>query len=254
MSLNKLVLKMYNYIFIEDIDYNEIEFMVRDNLIGLCWGTENEEYYEINDVIDEFLDRFFRKDEKQQYGYIGEFLYYLYVLKNDEIISPVSLFFNQEEKSFKKGFDLLGFDGNELWYSEVKSGNKKDNDIDYYNMERLNTAYSDIKDKLKYINRNTNYWDSAKSNICKIKAKGIVSERKNIIEILTNDRGKEEIKNIIIVSVVFDDSNEILDIEKIKRKYEQLKSNKENITIVCIRKKTIDKIIEIIKRVRDNDE
>ena len=237
MSLNRLVLKMYNYIFIEDVDYNEIELMVRDNLIGLCWGTENEECYKINDVIDEFLDRFFRKDEKQQYGYIGEFLYYLYVLKNDEIIAPVSMFFNQEEKSFKKGFDLLGFDGNELWYSEVKSGNKKDNNIDEYNMERLNTAYSDIKDKLKYINRNTNYWDSAKSNICKIKAKGIVSERKNVIEILTNDRGKEEIKNIIIVSIVFDDSNEILDIEKIKRKYDQLKSKKENITIVCIRKK-----------------
>ena len=253
MSLNSLNLKNYNYIFIEEVDYENIEMMLRDNLVGLCWGTENEAIYNINDVIDEFLDRFFRKSEEQQYGYIGEFLYYLYILNNDDIISPVSIFFNQEEKSFKKGFDLLGYDGNELWYSEVKSGVKKENDIDAANLERLSTAYRDIKDKLKFINRNTNYWDTAKSNICKIKVKGIISDRKSIVDILTADRTKENIKNVIIVSVIFDNSNVDLDVQKIKEKYDNIKSQRENITIVCIRKKTIDKIIEIIKGVRTNE-
>lgn len=253
MSLNNLNLKNYNYVFIEDVDYENIEMMLRNNLVGLCWGTENEDYYDINDVIDEFLDRFFRKSEEQQFGYIGEFLYYLYILNNADIISPVSIFFNQEEKSFKKGFDLLGYDGSELWYSEVKSGEKKEYDIDSVNLERLSTAYRDIKDKLRFINRNTNYWDTAKSNICKIKVNGIISDRNNVVNILTTDRVKENIKNVIIVSVIFDNSTVDLNVRKIKEKYDNIKSQRENITIVCIRKKTIDKIIEIIKGVRTSE-
>ena len=63
----------------------------------------------------------------------------------------------------------------------------------------------------------------------------------------------ENIKNVIIVSVIFDNSNVDLDVKKIKEKYDSIKSQKENITIVCIRKKTIDKIIEIIKGVRTNE-
>lgn len=251
MSLSKLELKACNNLFIEDIDYENIETTIKENLIGLCWGTGNEEIYDINDVIDEFLKRFERKSKEQKYGYIGEFLYYLYVLQNVDIIKPVSVFFNQEERGFKKGFDLLGFDGNEIWYSEVKSGNRGDKNIDDYNMERLSTAYSDIKGKLAYKNRNKNYWDTAKSNICKIKFSDVHDERKEIIKILTEDRNREELNNAIIVSVIFDDSKMALNLEKIQKKYNNLKKQKENVCIVCIRKKTVEKVIEILKKVRD---
>ena len=249
MPLKKLALRTCNSIFVEDIDYEDIETTIRENLIGLCWGTENEEFYDINDVIDEFMERFERKSDEQKYGYIGEFLYYLYVLQNVEIIKPISLFFNQEERGFKKGFDLLCFDGNEFWYSEVKSGNRGNKDIDDYNMERLSTAYRDIKDKLAYKNRNTNYWDTAKSNICKMRLSNSIDERKEIMKILTEDRNREELNNAIIVSVIFDDSDKILDIEKIEEKYNDLKKYKENISIVCIRKKTVEKVIEILQGV-----
>lgn len=251
MSLSKLELKTCNYLFIENIDYEDIETTIKENLIGLCWGTENEEYYNINDVIDEFLERFERKSKEQKYGYIGEFLYYLYILQNVEIIKPVSVFFNQEERGFKKGFDLLAFDGFEFWYSEVKSGNRDDKDIDDYNIERLSTAYSDIKTKLAYKNRNKNYWDTAKSNICKIKLSDERDERKEIMQILTEDRNREELNNAIIVSVIFDDSNLPLNLEKIQKKYDNLKKQKENICIVCIRKKTVEKVIEILQKVRE---
>ncbi len=162
MSLSRLEFRTYNSLFIEDVDYKTIETTIKENLIGLCWGTENEEFYDINDVIDEFLERFERKSKEQKYGYIGEFLYYLYILHNVEIIKPASVFFNQEERGFKKGFDLLGYDGKEFWYSEVKSGSRDNKNIDECNMERLSTAYNDIKTKLAYKNRNTNYWDTAK--------------------------------------------------------------------------------------------
>ena len=121
MALSKLVLKNYNSIFIDDVDYPDIELIIKENLINLCWGSENEEFYDINEVIEEFLERFKNKNTEQKYGYIGEFLYYLYILYNADVIKPVSLFFNQEERGFKKGFDLLGYGNNEFWYSEVKS-------------------------------------------------------------------------------------------------------------------------------------
>ena len=249
MSLDKMQLRNFNNIFIEDCDYYEIEKIIKQNLIGLCWGTENIEYYNINDVISEFLERFNKKSNEQKYGYIGEFLYYLYVLKNIEIIKPVSLFFNQEERSFKKGFDLLGYDGKEFWYSEVKSGSRGEKDINDYNLERISTAYSDIIKKLSSKNRNKNYWDTAKANICKIRLSGGKDERTKMINILTSDRNTNKLNNIIIVSVVFDDSPTTLNIDQIKNKYENLKEEKENITIICIRKKTIQKIISVLQGV-----
>lgn len=254
MALPKLELKNYNSIFVDNIDYHDIELIIKENLISLCWGSENEEFYNINEVIEEFLERFKKKNTEQKYGYIGEFLYYLYILYNVDVIKPVSLFFNQEERGFKKGFDLLGYGNNELWYSEVKSGSADNKDIDDYNLERLYTAYKDIVSKLSFKNRNKNYWDTAKANICKIKFTNGYTERKEIIKILTEEKSVNKLNNIIIVSVVFSNSITPLDMSKIQDKYNKLKSNSENITIVCIRKKTIEKIIEMLLRMCSNNE
>ena len=252
MAFGELILRNYNYLFINDDDYKEIKSLILEHLIGLCWGTENQfsECYNLCDVIDEFLTRFESKSEEQKYGYIGEFLFYLYIIHNNDVIKPYSIFFNQDERSFKIGFDLLGFDGVDIWYSEVKSGNKNDKIIDDYNNERLNTAYRDIKEKLALKNRNTNYWDTAKSNIIKFHFSDI-NERKQIVNILTEDRNKEVLNNAIIVSVVFDDSDLELNLEKIMEKYNSLKVEKENITVVCIRKRTIDNIIKIFYDIRN---
>ena len=131
---------------------------------------------------------------------------------------------------------------------DISNGTYKN--IDDYNNERLNTAYRDIKQKLALKNRNTNYWDTAKSNIVKFHFSD-VNERKQIVNILTEDRNKEILNNAIIVSVVFDDSDLELNLEKIIEKYNSLKVEKENITIVCIRKRTIDNIIKIFYDIRN---
>lgn len=247
-----LQLGNYNCILIKETDYERIKTLIKENLIGLCWGKENAECFDIKDVINEFMERLSKKSIEQQYGYIGEFIYYLYILQNDKILKPLSIFFNQEERSFKKGFDLLGFDGENMWYSEVKSGNSNDKDIDSYNLERLSTAYNDIKDKLKIKNRNTNYWDTAKSNLCKIE--NSKDERSRLSKILDDDKKIEFIENKIITSVIFDKSDILLDNNKVKDKYDRLKCLEKNITIICIRKKTIEKVISILKEVQKENE
>lgn len=252
MFEHELQLGNYNCIFIKETDYEKIKSIIKENLISLCWGKENTECFDIKSVISEFMERFSKKPIEQQYGYIGEFIYYLYILHNDKVLKPLSIFFNQEERSFKKGFDLLGFDGENMWYSEVKSGNPNGKNIDSYNLERLNTAYSDIKAKLKFKNRNTNYWDTAKSNLSKIEDSK--DERMRLSKILDNDKKIEFIENKILTSVIFNESDLLLDSNKVKKKYDRLKHLEKNITIICIRKKTIEKVISILKEVEKENE
>ncbi len=57
---------------------------------------------------------------------LGELLSHVIILKlfpNFEVVSP---FFNMEEKSIRKGFDLLLYEAstNNIWITEVKSGAK----------------------------------------------------------------------------------------------------------------------------------
>lgn len=252
MLENTFQLDNYNYIFINESDYDKLKKIIKENIVSLCWGKENVECFNLGSVIKEFMNRFSSKSPEQKYGYIGEFIYYIYILQNMKVLRPLSLFFNQEEKSFKKGFDLLGFDGENIWYSEVKSGNSNTKDINEYNLERLNAAYRDINEKLQFKNRNANYWDTAKSNLCKIE--GIKSERARLSKILDGDRELKTIENKIITSVVFNNSELQLDEKIIKEKFNRLKKNDAKITIVCIRKKTIDKIIDILKEVQEENE
>lgn len=248
---SKLKLRDYNIIFIREENYIRMKELIKNNLVSLCWGKENEDAYNIKDVIEEFMNRLEKKKKKQKYGFIGEFVYYLYILDNSNIIKPISLFFNQEERSFKKGFDLVGYDGKDIWYSEVKSGNAEKKDIDVFNLERLSTACKDINEKLDPNNRNKNYWETAKSNLIKIISKND-STRKSILELLNKEEKNEKnenINNIIATSVIFDNSERQLTEEKVKKKINKLRKNNKEVTLVCIRKKTIEKVLDILMEV-----
>jgi len=249
---NVLELDNYNYIFIKETDYKIIKKMIEDSIVELCWGSENVECFDVKSVIDEFMERFSGKSTDQKYGYIGEFIYYLYIMQNQTVLKPLSIFFNQEERSFKKGFDLLGFDGENMWYSEVKSGSPNGQDVDSYNLERLSTAYNDIKHKLELKNRNYNYWETAKANLCKVE--GVKNERNRLARILDSDKKLEKIENKIITSVIFQNSDLPLNTDKIKEKYERLHKDEKKITIVCIRKKTIEIVIDLLKEVQKENE
>jgi len=248
MLSSKLELKNFNYVFIDELDYGLIKRTIKDNLVSLCWGEENNDVFTISDVIKEFMVRFSRKNINQKYGYIGELIYYIYVLNNSNVMRPISLFFNQEDKSFKKGFDFLGFDGDNVWYSEVKSGNSEGKDINLYNIERLNKAYSDICKKLISKDRNDTYWETAKSNLCKIVTSK--NDRTVIADIINSDKKNSNIENKVIVSVIFEDSDVQLNKDNIEKIYNRISSKDPCITIISIRKKTIDRVIKILEEVQ----
>lgn len=57
---------------------------------------------------------------------IGELLVHI-IVNIEGKYTPASPFLNMEERSFRKGYDLVMYDSDtdELWINEVKSGNKQ---------------------------------------------------------------------------------------------------------------------------------
>ena len=70
----------------------------------------------------------------------------------------------------KKGFDVLLFDGEKVWYSEVKSReNASEEEITSAHSKKIKEAINDITEKFN--SNNDNYWLTAKTNIVNIKSK-----------------------------------------------------------------------------------
>jgi hypothetical protein len=77
-------------------------------------------------------------------------------------LTSAAVFFNKEERSIKKGFDLtfheVGSDA--VWYGEVKSGGVQTESADAKSKSLLNTAASDLASKLGPGARRSR-WDAA---------------------------------------------------------------------------------------------
>src|SRR5690606_31574732 len=81
-------------------------------------------------------------------GMIGELLAHLLLNYTDNNFTSLSILKNKEEKSIKKGFDIIycEVDCDKLWYSEVKSGKSESGkeDSNTYNDILLNRAKKGI--------------------------------------------------------------------------------------------------------------
>jgi hypothetical protein len=103
---------------------------IRSKLVGVCRGLAREEKQLPSDSYDftlrEFLDRYTPKSDDTKKGMIGELLSHILIRRLVETFSPISPFFNMEERSIKKAFDIVFHctDTNEIWFTEVKSGAK----------------------------------------------------------------------------------------------------------------------------------
>ena len=113
---------------------DEIKAELRRFLAVICYGEEDvssgEDAYSYKNTLKEFLLRCQEQGKMESSnrikGFMGELLTHL-LLRIEDTFQITSACFNLEERSFKKGFDIIVFDNenNELWITEVKSGEKK---------------------------------------------------------------------------------------------------------------------------------
>lgn len=249
--------KGYYIQILDDKTFENFEKIIKEEIIEICCGYCNCNLYDIPEIAREFLlrvDKEDSKDNRHKIGYIGELLYYVFAKYKFPFLKSINPMMNLEERSFKKGFDMLSVADGNIWYSEVKSGEisipipKLLNKI---NIDKLNNAYNDISSKLDGTNKNTNYWTTAKSKL-RLCTKN-ESETSNLAKILDSDMRLPKVKNKIIVSVIFGKTIEQIDEKKIVKKLEQFRKKDEKLIIICIRENTIERTLNIIRKMCNNE-
>ena len=244
--------KLENQNILEIICNDEEETIkqkLKQLLVTICYGKEQEELEIISfdETIEELNKRIERKTDEQKAGMIGELLFHLKSFEKLKNYSHISIYLNREERSVKKGFDVLLFDGKKVWYTEVKSRENAQNDnITDSHVSKIQEAITDVKGK--FSSNNKNYWLTAKSNIANVEEKEL---KKQIADILTKEIDEQIEKNAIGVSAVFKKDIDNIDKKKVKEVLDIEKNNFKNIVAVCISHEDYKKMVKILKELEN---
>ncbi|AXX98079.1 Hachiman antiphage defense system protein HamA [Profundibacter amoris] len=112
---------------IEDIS-DELKNVIRARLSEICIGaakaSRNSVLYSYQRTLKAFFQKFDPKNPDIQKGMIGELLTHVLLLHYEDYFRAASPYFNMEEDSIKKGFDLVlqHKATSEIWFVEVKAG------------------------------------------------------------------------------------------------------------------------------------
>ena len=133
---------------------DELKEHIRANLTSICHGEAtvkgSGKGFTYERTLKEFLKRYNSKSPTTQKGMIGELLTHVILLEHLDNFSPATPFFNMEERSIKKGFDILFFDRKKksVWITEIKSGEGHGQAADSKNKTLLSAAKRDLKTRL----------------------------------------------------------------------------------------------------------
>jgi hypothetical protein len=148
---------------------------------------------------------------------VGELLSHILLGHQENNLTSLSILKNKEERSIKKGFDIIycEIENNKLWYSEVKSGASNVATATDYNDVLLKRAKDGIQGM---INENrSSLWESALFDVS-----ATIKEcdgQLNLQELLSNDSPimtTEQSKNAILISVLYNDLTDEIDINRVE--------------------------------------
>lgn len=211
--------------------------------------------YRYKPTVRAFLERYEKKPPKTQKGMIGEFLSHVIINELFDDFETASPFFNLEEKSIKKGFDLLLYStlSRNVWITEVKSGElRKGKDENETTRSLLNTAYNDLR--LRLNENEMNHWNNA-MNAASIAVSNHRSYKDVVLKILAEEGEKTyEKKASSIDNYVFFISNLFYDvsfktIEKTVMDFHNHVIDKKEFADVfsfSIQKSTLRKVVEFL--------
>ena len=235
-----------------------IKNAIRDRLTTICYGSINAQTdhltFSYKATVKEFVSRYIsnRDNITRIKGMVGELLFHLLMSFENEYCAT-SAFFNLEEGSFKKGFDLCFYNQNsqDLWIAEVKSGEKQAHQSDQSEaiVNLINHAKNDLKERL---NDNSNrLWLNA-INHARIAINDNKDEKKAIIKLLSDysDQAQQGIynsndKNVIFVGVLFHTLMEEIEPDKVQAKHDREKESGlfNKILTIAIQKETYEAVI-----------
>lgn len=242
---------------------DELKVLIRDRLSGICYGSadilEDPEYYSFENTVEEFLKRYDTKSLTTKLGMAGELIIHSLMPEHHVDLLNTSIFFNKEERSIKKGFDLTftNLSMDELWYGEVKSGEvskaRPDRETQSASSklgQLVATAAGDIHGKLTK-QRNRSWWDSAMTDAAKVLQ---TDEAKSIKKLLRAHAGTEAVGdigfNVLLGAVVMHESvldKITLDASIVATKKVTDSQKFQRVKLLVVQQETAELLIEFIR-------
>ena len=257
MSINgvRTIEKTDYSIFYIDTFTEQFKQIIRDQLQGVWSGFAEadslQEFYSYKNTLAWFLERYNTKSENTRKGMISELLSHILLNYQDNKLTSLSILKNKEEKSIKKGFDIIycHLENNKLWYSEVKSGSSetgKDNSTDY-NKVLLNRAKSSIGAMIN--ERRNSLWESALYDVS-----AMIKEsegRLNFKQLLSNDSpslNPHQTKNVILISTLYHNLIDCIDENSVNEFLVNTiqEGAFEDVIIVSIQKNTFETVANFL--------
>lgn len=241
---------------------DDLKDLIRSNLSTICHGSHIEDYldqptYHYQSTIASFIERYEKKTPDTKKGMIGEFLSHILITNFFDQYEIASAFFNLEEKSIKKGFDLILYntEDNSAWITEVKSGNlHKDKDHDQTTKTLLDTAKNDLNNRLN--EQETQYWHNAINHV-RASVHDEKDYRNTLVKLLREDFSNEAAagnansldKNVVLISNLFEPLDALISCEPAKTMSESLADGKifQKAIVLSIQKTTYENVINFLK-------
>ena len=245
----------YSIFYIEYLS-EEFKQIIRTQLQGIWSGFSEADslpkYYSYKHTLESFFERFTPKTDETKKGMIGELLAHLLLNNEDNNLTSLSILKNKEEKSIKKGFDIIycHLEQDKLWYSEVKSGKSESGkkDSTTYNIILQNRAKVSIAAMIN--ERRNSLWESALYDVSEM----IKEDKKKLKlkKLLSDDSPKlnsNQKKNVILISVLYHNLNDEIEETSISKFLNATISEDifEDVIIISIQKSTFEKVSNFLK-------
>ena len=253
----------YIIYFIEALS-DELKQEIRNRLVAVCHGADQAQsslkIYSYKETVKEFVKRYkTNKDasEDRKKGMIGELLVHV-VLEIEGRFTTASPFFNMEERSFKKGYDVALFETttNELWIAEVKSGQKNASSAA---VGLINTSKNDLKTRLNDSNRGL--WLNA-LNAAKVSMSASNHQKDAVVKLLgqcaddaVDGNNSSDSFNVVLVATLFHPMSEHIEAVKVGQKHTKVIKEGlfRKVFIMAIQKETFDAVYDFLES-EANDE
>jgi len=189
---------------------DDFKLRIKNQLSGIFNGfsetIEIPTLYTLSFTLKSFLDRYDSKSDDIKKGMIGELLSHVLINIYLDELESLSILKNKEERSIKKGFDIIYFNRNTdcLWYAEVKSGASENGEYNSteYNKVLLNRSRTGIKEI--FDSGRSSLWESAMIDVKLMIEEGV--NRKKLRDLLSSEihsLDHNEKKHVILISVLY---------------------------------------------------
>lgn len=250
----------YVLYFIEILS-DELKQEIRNRLVAVCHGVDQAQsalkIYSYKETVKEFLKRYkTNTSEDRKKGMIGELLVHI-VLELEGRFITASPFFNMEERSFKKGYDVALFETatNELWIAEAKSGaiQKGQKNASTAIVGLINTAKNDLKSRLN--DANTSLWLNA-LNAAKVAMSDSNHQKDAVIKLLgkcsedaVDGTNSSNSFNVVLSATLFHPMSEHMEAVKIGKKHTKVVNEGlfKKVFIIAIQKETFDAVYDFLE-------